>query len=226
MPHARDPLGAIGPRLRAATPLPDAAVPEPPANLIAPGVAALSASSPARPQRRRAPQRRALAIAAACVAFAVPSAALAGYLGVHSGFFPGAHDTESVSGEEYLDTSSPEIVQVVRTLTREVPLPSGASWDALLARYPAKEGLMQRTAIGVGVESYARCRWEKAWLAARAAGDPAGALHAADVLAESATWPNTVTTDGGGVVAHYQQTAAAAHGGDARAVRQDLRANC
>ena len=59
--------------------------------------------------------------------------------GIHTGFFPGAGDTESVAGEEYLDTSAPGIVAVVRDLTTEFRLPAGASWAPLLARWPAGE---------------------------------------------------------------------------------------
>lgn len=226
MRPAPDPLGALGPRLRAATPFPDAGVPEPPEDLIDAGLAALGDLSPARPRRRRSPRRRGLAVAVACLAFAIPSAAVAGYLGVHTGFFPGAHDSESAPSEEYLDTSSPEIVPIVHALIREAPLPSGANWDALLARYPAQEGLMQRTGIGFGVEAYARCRWEEAWINSRAAGDAAGTALAARVLGDSATWPNTVKSDGGGVVAQIRRVATAAHAGDARVVRESLRANC
>jgi hypothetical protein len=147
--------------------------------------------------------------------------------GIHTGFFPTAGDTESAPGEEYLDTSSPDIVPVVRGLTATLPLPPGESWAPLLARWPAPGGgLMQRSGIGVQVEWYARCRWEAAWLRAHRAGDRAAAAESAEVLRRAARWPFTVATDGGGVVAAQERVAAAAAVGDAALVRGDYRANC
>jgi hypothetical protein len=179
-----------------------------------------------RPRRRR---RRTAALAAlALLVVVVPSAAAAlEVAGVHTGFFPSGSSTESVPGEEFLDTGSPGIVAVVERLTGGVPLPAGEDWAPFMARWPSAEGgLKQRSGIGVEVEAYARCRWQVAWLDAHAAGDAWAARAAAATLQQAASWRFTVATDGGGVVAHQRRLAAAAAAGDAGPVRAAYRANC
>lgn len=227
-----DPLGYLGPRLRDADPLDERLLPELPPELLAAAAAEIAATprmpgaaAASRPRRRTRSRRTSLALALV-VLLGIPSAAVATYVGIHTGFFPAAGDTESEPGEEYLDTSQPGIVSVVRQLTVGVPLPAGDGWGPLLARYPAEEGLMQRSGLGVAVEHYARCRWDRAYLRADAAGDRAARERAARVIATSARWRYTVATDGGGVVALYERQGRTALRGDARLVRRDWRANC
>ena len=214
-------------RLRTANPLSEDSLGQLPGAVVDASVAAIVATG-ARPARRRRRRRRTALVAAVALLVAVPGAAAAiEAAGVHTGLFPAAGDTESAPGEEYLDTGSPDIVPIVRELTAGLPLPPGESWAPLLARWPAREGgLMQRTGIGAQVESYARCRWEAAWLRADGAGDRAVAASSAAVLARAARWPFTVASDGGGVVAAQERVAAAAAAGDAAPVRADHRANC
>ena len=149
-----------------------ASVPDSAAQELLRGVTAQPASR--RPARRRRPRRRLTALVAATIV-AVPTTALATYGGIHSGFFGGGG--EEVPGEEFLNTDAPGIVAVVRELTREFPLPAGASYKPLLRRYPTRErALVQRTGLGQEVSSYAACAWYRAWLdgdaAAKAAAQP------------------------------------------------------
>ncbi|WP_320669953.1 hypothetical protein [Patulibacter defluvii] len=226
-----DPLGDLGPRLRDGDPLTDGRAPELPPELLAAAADEIAATprttaGAARRPRSRSRSRRTSLVLALVALLGVPSAAVATYVGIHSGFFPGRDDSESTPGEEYLDTSSPGIVRVVRGLTAGVPLPPGDGWGPLLARYPADEGLMQRSGIGVVVEGYARCRWDRAYLRADAAGDLSGRERAARTLLASAGWRYTVATDGGGVAAQYRRQGRAALRGDAGPVRRHWRANC
>ncbi len=210
-------------RLVAADPLP--AAPALPDAVVSAAVAELRAAAPA-PRPRRARRRRAAFLAVLALLVAVPSGAAAmEAAGIHTGFFPGAGDTESIAGEEYLDTSSPGIVAVVRDLTTEFRLPAGASWGPLLARWPAGERVLtQRSGLGAEVEWFARCRWEDAWLRAHAAGDAPAAAAAAAVLADPAS--SRYAAAAGGATAHLRRVAAAAVAGDPGPVREDRRANC
>ena len=216
-----DPLLA---RLAAADPVP--VLPAIPAPVAAAEVAALVAAVPRPAPRRRRRRTATLAVLAALVAVPAGAAAME-VAGLHTGVFPGRGDTESVAGEEYLDTGSPQIAAVAEELTRGLPLPAGARWAPFLERWPAPEGgLMQRTGIAMQAEAYARCAWLTSWLGAHRDGDAGAAREAAAVLRRSATWPATAATDGGGVVASLTAVADAAAAGDPGPVRQEVAANC
>ena len=84
--------------------------------------------------------------------------------------------------------------------------------------------LLQTTNIIGTYELSARCTWMLEWKAAPPGSERATA--AATVLAESAHWPATVSTDGGGIVDYYVVLANAALSGDGSLLDQDLKVNC
>ena len=131
----------------------------------------------ARPLRRR----RRLMVGLLAGLIVVPTAAGAVVGGMHTGFFapepPVGYGSDSFVGEEYLNTNDPEIVSVVQGLTKEFPLPPGASYSLLLKRWPTKDKEeWQRSGLGQDVAYYAHCAWYEHWLngdaAQRAADQP------------------------------------------------------
>ncbi|HUR79076.1 MAG TPA: hypothetical protein VMZ22_14095 [Acidimicrobiales bacterium] len=120
----------------------------------------------------------------AALAVAVPAAA-AVTGGIHTGFFASDADTELVHGSELLNISDPAIVDVVRQEAANVPLPPGASYEALLRRYPVAEpSLEQREGLRSGIEYFAQCRWYEHWLA----GDAATRASDAKTIANFVHW--------------------------------------
>ena len=110
----------------------------------------------ARPHRRR---RRLMVGLFAGLIF-VPTAAVA-----------------AVGGIQYLNSNDPKTSTVVQGLTKEFPLPPGASYSLLLKRYPTKVNEhVQRTNLAQDVAYYAHCAWYEHWLngdaAQRAADQP------------------------------------------------------
>jgi hypothetical protein len=75
-------------------------------------------------------------------------------------------------------------------------------------------------------ESVTQCVWMEEWLRLDATGEPTAASHAAEVLSESATWPATVATDGGGVVDSLKRVASAAKAGVRAPVQEEVDVNC
>ncbi|MEU4244109.1 RNA polymerase sigma factor [Actinoplanes sp. NPDC026619] len=155
-------------------------------------------------------------------AIAVPGIAVAGvvaYQGMHSGVY--GDGGETVAGEELLYTDAPEITGVVRDLTAEFPLPAGATYDRLLARYPMTERvLVQRTALGQQVQITAACAWYQDWLtgdAQRRAADQ----HTIDAVP---TWKYWVFADSGRAL--LERIAQETRSGTDTTVKEYLLANC
>ncbi|GIM90647.1 hypothetical protein [Paractinoplanes toevensis] len=155
-------------------------------------------------------------------AIAVPGIAVAGvvaYQGMHSGVY--GDGGEAVAGEEFLYTDAPEIVGVIRELTAEFPLPAGASYDRLLARYPMTERvLVQRTALGQQVQITAACAWYQDWLTGDA-GRRATDQHTIDAVA---TWKYWVFAESGPTLP--ERIAAETRSGKDTTLKQYLAANC
>ena len=126
----------------------------------------------ARPRRWR--HRIAVGLLASGI-IAVPTVAVAALGGMHTGFF--GTGGENAQGEEFLNSNDPQISSVVQGLTREFPLPAGASYGPLLKKYPTEVNtLAQRTSLAQSVTSYAQCTWYQDWLkgdATRRAADQA-----------------------------------------------------
>ncbi|WZH37290.1 MAG: hypothetical protein PIR02_01205 [Microbacterium enclense] len=156
----------------------------------------------------------------------IPAAAVAsGYL-ARTGWFgspnPGSPEgtrpigTEA-DGSEWIDTSASDYPDYAVTLWpsyASLPIGYDAATFARAIAADAPEGLRQVTGIRSEFEQNARCAWREEWLDADAAGDAHRAAIAAQTLTGAATWPATVTTDGGGIVDEEKALAAAADAGD------------
>jgi hypothetical protein len=179
-----------------------------------------------RSRRRRRGYVLALVIAGA---IAVPGIAVAGvvaYQGIHSGVY--GDGGEAVAGEEFLYTDAPEIVGVIRDLTAEFPLPAGASYDRLLARYPMTERvLVQRTALGQQVQIAAACAWYQDWLT----GDARQRATDQRTIDAVPAWKYWVFTDSGAGEtdpgrALLERIARETRAGKDTTLKQYLAANC
>ena len=83
---------------------------------------------------------------------------------------------------------------------------------------------MQVTGVVEMYEYHARCLWMSEWMDAPA--DSARADAAADVLLESARWPATVSSDGGGIVERMVELATDAQAGDGSLLESEFSINC
>jgi hypothetical protein len=177
-------------------------------------------------RRRRRPVTMALIASAIAIPTMAATAVATG--GVHTGFFPNRSQagTELIPGQELLNLSDPDIVQVVEQQTVGVPLPPGKTWQPVLARYPiplddgaGSEGQLE--VITQGVAGYAQCTWESYWLA----GDPAARAAAMSVVAQIPNWRSFANLDSVGQQLMRAEIAQLQHGQDTL-LRQDLLANC
>jgi hypothetical protein len=133
-------------------------------------LAAATIESDVAGRRRRL---RSAVVAAGVVAFLALGGGAVSYAvgGIHTGWFVPQGATENGrAGDEELNLSDPGIVDVVRQEADKVPLPAGASYDRLLARYPIpfKDGhgfTGTQQVITENVQAYATCLWMKDWLA-------------------------------------------------------------
>ncbi|MBA4247395.1 MAG: hypothetical protein C0444_03755 [Microbacterium sp.] len=86
--------------------------------------------------------------------------------------------------------------------------------------------LMQTTGVVATYELHAQCAWRAEWIDAFDNSEQQRTELATQALTNSATWPATVATDGGGVVANEQRLAAAAEAGDRTTVATEGLRNC
>jgi hypothetical protein len=142
-----------------------------------------------------------------------------------------AKSTES-DNSEWIDTSRIDFDSYAASIfPAYIPLPSGfdrtdyATAVANAIRPPAR-GYMQATGIAADFETYSRCVWMSAWVTADRNRNEAGRRAAASVLTTSATWPATVSTDGGGMVSGFQIVALAAVAGNPGPVEREYALNC
>jgi hypothetical protein len=133
---------------------------------------------------------------------------------------------------EYIDTGRSDFVAyAVSVFPSYITLPRGyttaqfATSVATAIRPPAR-GFMQKTGIVDDFETYARCTWMSEWMSADDAHSPSRLAAAAAVLTNSATWPATVSTDGGGIVAGFETVAHAAAAGNRGPVAHEYTLNC
>ena len=185
-----------------------------------------------RAAKRRARRRRVLAALVAAGVVTVPTAAVAVVTGgMHSGSFGAANDTEDVPGEEWLYTDSPEIRDVVQRYANEIPLPDGASYEPLLAKYPRadRDGreLVQATGLAQEVQFYAVCAWYRDWNN----GDPARQRADLPTIAAVPDWKywrfatDDATGDNPGLDT-LRKIVAETASGTGTTLRLYLRANC
>jgi hypothetical protein len=213
-----NPIDRIDRRLKAADPLRlDLTVlPEEAATALVKEIVMQPTDPPPANKRKRF--RVAVVAGAAALLIGAPAAALGVYQGIHTGFFGSGGESEP--GEEFLNSDAPEIKAVVKELSTEFPLPPGADYDRLLARYPSQERfLVQRTALGQEVSFYAACAWYRFWLN----GDAAQRAQAQSTVDAVASWKYWRSDDG---QAPFQQIAAETRAGTDTTVRQFITANC
>jgi hypothetical protein len=144
---------------------------------------------------------------------------------------PPAKTTESDSSE-WINTSRSDFVAYSASIFPSyISLPVGYDRDVYASAVaktirPPQGGLMQATGIIDDFETYSRCVWMQTWLAADSSHDTATMKAAASVLTASATWPATVTTDGGGMVTGFEAVASGASRGDPTPVQHEYSLNC
>jgi hypothetical protein len=216
--------------------LPDAAV-----KALAQEIVMHEQSSPAPIEqpgevRARSPRRRRHRLMVGLVAglIVVPTTAAAVAGGMHTGFFepepPEGLNSMATPGEEWLKSWEPEIVNVVKDLTTEFPLPAGVTYGPLLKRFPMtdepdEKSLTQRTVLGQMVSAYAQCAWYQDWLKGdakqRAADQPT-----IDAMPTNKYWryaTDDATGEGGGP---ESAIAAETRAGKTTMITQHIEANC
>jgi hypothetical protein len=207
-------------QLKAADPLrlDLAALPEQAAQALVKEIVMQPTETPA-PAGRRRRTRTAVIAAVAVLAIGVPGTALGVYQGIRSGLF--GTGGEAVEGEEFYRTEAPEITGVMRELAAEFPLPPGADYGRLMARYPTREPmLVQRTGLGQEVSFYAACAWYRHWLA----GDAAQRDRAQATMDTIASWRYWRFAGDGGQI--FGRIAREARAGDDTTLKQFVTANC
>jgi len=105
-------------------------------------------------------------------------------------------------------TSKDVITPVARLLKQMGTVPDGETGHVTI-QGSSVQGLFERAA---------RCLWYREWLEADAAGDKARRDAATAGIRDSATWPVTVASDGGGVVDTLKTIGSAAAADDRRVV--------
>lgn len=197
--------------------------------------AAINRAESSHPRRRLLAAGVAVA-AVVTVGVTTPAFAEVSHFIAETGWFgspnPGGSDTNSSEYDhsEWIDSSKSDFVKyAVSVSPTSLPLPAGYdanTWAATSAEHLQGHGLMQTVNIQRRYEAGARCFWVDAWTSADRAGDAPAAASAAKRLAQSATWPATVSTDGGGVVKSLKQLASNAASGERRAVTAQTADEC
>lgn len=179
---------------------------------------------------------------AAGVGIAAPAAAGVGSFLARTGTYPPAPNsssetqTEVVPDSEWIDATARDYVDYALTVyDTSLPLPDRYVAEDVAKRVAVHQfevaaeygvPVVQQT-IGLkrAYESAVRCVWISNWQVAAKSGDRTEQQRSADVMAESATWPATVATDGGGVVDALRSEADGARRGDASMVASAYQSN-
>ena len=193
--------------------------------------AVASAGSATRvPRRVRSRVWVALAVAAA-LGLGATAPAVADHILVLSrtGQF-GTAGTEGDSSE-WLTSEGSDFAEVIdATYPEWLPLPPAVDANAFrretVELLSAGSGYEQVSGAEVSFEHQARCAWVYEWLAADTVADTPRATAAAAMLQESAHWPATVASDGGGFVDHLLDVANAAATGDRTVVEYQEQSEC
>lgn len=226
--------------LRAADPLSDVEVARDAEDAL------LEHARTADPSTRRHPARwvAAGALAAAAIAIAVPAAAdhlFQAQTGTYGE--PRSSLNTEEDDSEVIFTSAEDFVDYTTTIYPYwMPLPAGIQGDEVridvaMSMKAASDadadpasgaGGAHTTETGIvaSFEFAGQCLWMDEYIRAHRTGDAARAAAAAVVLADAATWPEIVSTDGGGVVDSFDRIAASAAAGDVASVAADASLNC
>lgn len=142
----------------------------------------------------------------------------------------GTSTSTEYDGSEWIDSGTSDFVRYAASASpTSLPLPAGytaTEWATTSAEHLQGHGLMQTVNIQRRYETGVRCFWVDAWITADTSGDAVAAATAAERLAESAAWPATVRTDGGGIVTSISTLAADAARGDRAAVVSSTSDEC
>ena len=205
--------------------------------------ATLADSSRTRPTRWR---RRAIAATALLVGLgiSVPGVAYGGWFRALTGEYVNPFTFEPVKdrdpNNQVVEMTKADYPQLVASeWPSYVPLPDGYNQTAFAtaigqrmhdnavadAKREGAPGVEETVAlIHTDLENAGRCVWIQEWL--DAAPNSAQRQRATALLAESATWPATVASDGGGVVDSLRTVAEAAKTGNTSVVRNEDSTNC
>jgi hypothetical protein len=115
------------------------------------------------------------------------------------GTFSTGADAKIAGPGEWLEMSAPDMPQVVRELTRDIPFPPGyQAWQNYTFNVWLTSSEQSRTsesAARAQVASQAICSWADYWVAADRSGDRAARRRATRVLVKSLHWPAVTTLD-------------------------------
>lgn len=114
-----------------------------------------------------------------------------GQLGSKRAYDEILHSLRPVDVETWLDAMPPSTVRpearakAVEQMLRGIPVPPG--FDP--ATLQEEDSISDRSSLAVKVGNAVACGWAETWIAARSAGDQAGARQAVEAMAHSADWP-------------------------------------
>lgn len=114
-----------------------------------------------------------------------------GRLGSRPAYDEILHSLQAVDVDTWLEAMPPSTVrpearsEAVDRLLQGMPLPPG--FDA--AGLKGEDSIAAQSTLAVKVGNAIACGWVESWIAARAAGDQAGAERAVEAMSSSAEWP-------------------------------------
>jgi hypothetical protein len=123
---------------------------------------------------------------------------------------------DEVDVDTWLSAMPASVVQpamqadVIEEMLAGMPLPPGFDSTAI----PITEAVRDRYQLGAQVAGAVACAWIDRWIAARDAGDDAGAREAVDAMATSPTWPVLLEMEAEGAYPEVLRQYAAAMAGN------------
>jgi hypothetical protein len=123
---------------------------------------------------------------------------------------------EEVDVDAWLSAMPASVVQpamqaeVIDEMLAGIPLPPGFDSTAI----PTTEAVRDRYQLGAQVAGAVACAWIDRWVAARDAGEDAGAREAVDAMATSPTWPVLLEMEAEGAYPEVLREYAAAMAGN------------
>jgi hypothetical protein len=129
---------------------------------------------------------------------------------------------------EWLDPQAPDFPAVARELAKgiQIPFPPGDSAESYLPLMAQTKGLIQSTAVEVGLARSARCAWAGYWLQARTLGDAAALKNATAKLGEIVSSPLITEHADASVIEGDQRRVESAAAGDPTLLEKFWNVNC
>jgi hypothetical protein len=121
-----------------------------------------------------------------------------------------------------------EQLTAVPRLARDIPLPPGGNFDAVLGAISDVQPQQEEAGLAGGLAFAAACQWYGYWLDGFNRGDAAQMSAALRTIDEIPTWPQLVEVGSGpgGTVNDLKRLAATTDSGSPDPVRQFITANC